>query len=210
MTLMLALFMMSTQLIAGAHQPNSDEQDIHEVSSWIEGSYSNERQAKQDTSFQHQRLEIRRIWMDRQDGVWFVMERFAAGFETSPIRWVEKRVLHIHGVEENLTEVRIFKWKDVTNKSELWENPEKVAEYTPSDLRLLRGCEIYLQRSSSAFFGGTHGMACSSDWPGVSYMNTTISIAEQSMALWERGFSADNKQILGSEKGPYYYLKQKL
>lgn len=186
-----------------------DDLDLQELTTWFEGSYSNERQAKQDSSFEHQRIEVRRIWMDRQDGVWFVMERFAAGKENETLRWVEQNVLRIHGVEENLIEVQSFKWKDFRNKSGLWKNPEKAAEYTPGELGLLRGCEMYLQRNSSAFFGGTHGMACSAGRPLVSYMNITISIADQSVALWERGYSPDNKQISGSVKGPYYYLKQK-
>ncbi|MBM4178423.1 MAG: hypothetical protein FJ211_03710 [Ignavibacteria bacterium] len=184
-----------------------DEQDVNEVSSWIEGSYSTERQAKQDTAFRNERMEIRRIWMDRTDGVWFVLERFEPEMQSKPF---QQRVIHIHGVEENLTEVRTFVWKDASTATELWKNPEKAAQFSVEDIRLQRGCEMYLQRNSSAFFGGTHGTACSGGRAGVSYLNISISIADQSIALWERGYSVDNKQILGSVKGPYYYLKQKL
>ena len=193
----------------GAVSARPDDIDIQELTTWFEGSYSNERQAKQDSSFEHQRIEVRRIGMDRQEGVWFVFEQFAAGKENESIRWVQQRVLRIHGVEENLIEVQLYQWRDIRIPSGLWKNPERTAEYTTADLRQLRGCEMYLQRSSSAFFGGTHGMACSEGRPLVSYKNITISIADQSMALWERGYSPDNKQISGSVKGPYYYLKQK-
>lgn len=182
-----------------------DDQDVQEVSSWIEGSYSSEKQSRSDSSFANQRLEVRRIWMDRTDGVWFVMERFHADSSTSPL---QQRVLHIHGVEENLTEMRVFAWKNPSKTIGLWKNTDVASQFSDSDLRVLRGCEMYLQRDATSFFGGTHGMACSSI-PGTSYTSITVRIADQGLAFWERGYSADNKQIFGSEKGPYYYLKQK-
>ena len=182
-----------------------DDQDVQEVSSWIEGSYSSEKQSRSDSSFANQRLEVRRIWMDRTDGVWFVMERFQADSSTSPL---QQRVIHIHGVEENLTEMRVFAWKNPSKTIGLWKNTDGASQFSDSDLRVLRGCEMYLQRDATSFFGGTHGMACSSI-PGMSYTSITVRIADQGLAFWERGYSADNKQIFGSEKGPYYYLKQK-
>jgi CpeT protein len=143
--------------------------------------------------------------MEKTDGVWFILERFHTDSSDTPL---QQRVLHIHGVEENLTEMRVFVWKDPRKAKGLWKNLEEASKLSTADLRLQRGCEMYLQRDATSFFGGTHGMACSYI-PGTSYTSISVRIADQGLALWERGYSADNKQIFGSEKGPYYYLKQK-
>jgi CpeT protein len=189
-----------------------DDQDVQEVSSWIEGSYSSEKQSKVDTNYTHQRIEIRRIWMDRTDGMWFTLERFVPGKDSAIL---EQSVLQIHGVEENLTEVRVFAWKAPSQAVGLWSVPDNAGTFDKADLSLRRGCEWYLQRDQATYFGGTHGMACLPDKQGkagaakVSYATTSIRIGDKGMVIWERGYSADNQQILGSDKGPYYYLKQK-
>jgi len=189
-----------------------DDQDVQEVASWIEGSYSSEKQSKVDTSYSHQRIEIRRIWMDRTDGMWFTFERYMPERDSLVL---EQVVLHIHGVEENLTEVRVFAWKAPSSSIGLWKQPERADEFRLTDLVLRRGCEWYLQRDQTTYFGGTHGMACKPANQAVtgafkaSYGTTSVRIGDQGLVIWERGYSADNQQILGSAKGPYYYLKQK-
>ena len=197
-------------MVGAAHTP--DDQDVQEVSSWIEGSYSSEKQSKVDSTYAHQRIEIRRIWMERTDGIWFTFERYMANKDSTIL---EQSVLHIQGVEENLTEVRVFSWKAPSQTVGLWKTPDKASGFEMGDLSLRRGCEWYLQRDQATYFGGTHGMACvpyvrgESGSVTVSYATTSIRIGDQGIVLWERGYSADNQQILGSGKGPYYYLKQK-
>jgi CpeT protein len=183
-----------------------DNIDLQEVSTWIEGSYSSEKQATDDSTYSNERLEIRRIWLNRTDGTWFVMERFRQSQQDSPLT---QHVYHISSVEDNITEIQVFQWKKPQDAVGLWKQTERAQEFSPSDLRLLRGCEMYFQRNATSFFGGTHGTACAGGVAGASYKTVSMSIAAPSMAIWERGFASDNKQVFGSVKGPYYFLKQK-
>lgn len=194
----------SAAAFATASRP--DDLDIQEVSTWIEGSYTSEKQAASDSTYTHERLEIRRIWLDRTDGTWFAVERFAHALQDVPL---VQHVYHISSVEDNITEIRVYQWKKPHDAVGLWKQTERAGDFTPSDLRLMRGCEMYFQRNATSFFGGTHGTACPAGIVGASYRTVSMSIAAPSIAIWERGFASDNKQVFGSLKGPYYFLKQK-
>ena len=201
-----ALLISCSSSVAFATACGSDNVDLQEVSTWIEGSYSSEKQAAGDSTYTNERLEIRRIWLDRTDGTWFVVERFVQDQQDAP---VVQHVYHISSVEDNITEIRVFQWKKPKDVVGLWKQTERARDFTPSDLRVMRGCEMYFQRNATSFFGGTHGTACPGGIPGASYRSVSMSIAAPSMAIWERGFASDNKQVFGSLKGPHYFLKQK-
>jgi CpeT protein len=203
---LLVVIIAATNVALGSISTRPDDVDVQELSTWFEGSYSSEKQANVDTTYANERLEIRRIWLDRTDGTWFVVERFLAARPDMPL---QQSVMNVRAVEDNITEIRVYVWKSPENGHGIWKNPERAGEYGPSDLRLMRGCEMYFQRNATTFFGGTHGTACRSEVTGTSYESHSMSISAMSIALWVRGYTAENKQVFGSLKGPYYYLKQK-
>lgn len=196
----------TTSLALGATSTSPDDVDVQELTTWFEGSYTSERQAQADSTYANERLEILRIWLDRTDGTWFVVERFLVSNPDVPL---QQSVMNLRAVEDNITEIRVYAWKTTDKASLLWRNSERAGDFSPSDLGLMRGCEMYFQRNATTFFGGTHGTACRSSVGGASYVSQSMSISATSIALWERGFTAENKQVFGSVKGPYYYLKQK-
>lgn len=196
----------ATTMAFGAMSASPDDVDVQELTTWFEGSYTSERQAQVDTSYANERLEIRRIWLDRSDGTWFVVERFPTAKPDVPL---QQSVMNLRAVEDNITEIRVYAWKSPEKAHGLWKNPERASDFSQADLGLKRGCEMYFQRNATTFFGGTHGTACRSSVGGASYVSHSMSISATSIALWERGYTAENKQVFGSVKGPYYYLKQK-
>lgn len=206
---LLRLFFVITataSIALGAASTSPDDVDVQELTTWFEGSYTSERQAQGDSTYANERLEIRRIWLERTDGTWFVVERFLASNSDVPL---QQLVMNLRAVEDNITEIRLYAWKAAEKTRGLWKNLERASDFSFSDLGLMRGCEMYFQRNATTFLGGTHGTACRSNVDGASYVSYSMSISATSIALWERGFTAENKQVFGSVKGPYYYLKQK-
>lgn len=182
------------------------DEDLDTLARWLSGSFSSERQSKFDTSYYHVELHMNRIWRTRNDGIWMIVEQAMAASAQAPYR---QRVYRIRRVEENMIEIEIYTWKDPKRVIGAWKDSAMLADLSPSDLMLRRGCEVYLQRDEFKFFGSTHSTACSSDIRGASYATSEVNIAEKLLTSWDRGFTADGQQVWGAVKGPYYFLRQK-
>ncbi|MFM8770473.1 MAG: chromophore lyase CpcT/CpeT [Candidatus Kapaibacterium sp.] len=184
----------------------ADDEDLDSLVKWLSGSFSSQRQSTVDTAYFHVDLHMNRIWNDRTDGIWMIVEQAMA---TSPQAPYRQRVYNIKRVEENMIELIVYAWKDSKRVIGAWKDVSLVADLSPSDLSLRRGCEVYLQRDEFKFLGGTHGTACSSDIRGASYATSEVQIADKIIASWDRGYTAKGDQVWGAVKGPYYFLRQK-
>lgn len=184
----------------------ADDEDLDSLVKWLSGSFSSQRQSTVDTAYFNVDLHMNRIWNDRTDGVWMIVEQAMA---TSPQAPYRQRVYNIKRVEENMIELVVYAWKDPKPVVGGWKDASLVGSLRPSDLTLRRGCEVYLQRDEFKFLGGTHGTACSSDIRGASYATSEVQIADKIIASWDRGYSAKGDQVWGAVKGPYYFLRQK-
>ncbi|MBU3678796.1 MAG: hypothetical protein FGM32_04210 [Candidatus Kapabacteria bacterium] len=182
------------------------DEDLDSLVKWLSGSFSSQRQSTVDTAYFHVDLHMSRIWNDRTDGIWMIVEQAMA---TSPQAPYRQRVYNIKRVEENMIELVVYAWKDAKRVIGGWKDPSLVADLSPVDLTLRRGCEVYLQRDEFKFLGGTHGTACSSDIRGASYATSEVQIADKIIASWDRGYTAKGDQVWGAVKGPYYFLRQK-
>lgn len=202
LAVVIALIAMTVGL--GAQETKKDE-DLEVLARWMEGSFSSEAQSKADTTYFDVRLHMKRIWQDRTDGYWFLVEQALAAAQDKPYR---QRVYHIHRVEENMIESIVFTWKNPNDVIGAWADTTKLDGLSPDDLAKRRGCEVYMQMDDIMFFGSTHGTACSSDLKGASYATSEVKIFHDRIISWDRGFSADGVQVWGAEKGGYVFIKQ--
>lgn len=194
-----------TSMLANGRKTDDIDPDIDTLARWMDGSFSSQRQSQYDTAYADLRLDVHRIWPSRTDGVWLVVEQSMATSTDIPLR---QRVYHIHRVEENMIEIRVYSWNSPERAKGIWRDQERLSSFTTKDLKSLRGCEIYLQRDDVSFFGSTHGMACASDVKGASYSTLDVKIGSNITSLWDRVFTTNGTQVYGPMKGPYYFLRQ--
>ena len=67
------------------------------------------------------------------------------------------------------------------------------------------GCEVFLSFDGSAFRGQTQGKACATSLRGARYAQAEVELTAQSMKALDRGFDENDKQVWGSEHGPYQF-----
>ncbi len=179
--------------------------DLEVLAAWLEGSFSSQAQAAGDSTYFDIRLRMKRIWYDRTDGYWLVVEQAMATSQDAPYR---QRVYNVRRVEENMIESRTFTWMDPARVIGAWKDTTLVDGMSPSDLVPRRGCEVYMQLDARHFFGSTHGTACSSELRGASYATSEVKIYRDRIISWDRGFSSDNVQVWGATKGGYVFIRQ--
>ena len=59
---------------------------IEELVAMMSGSFSSGAQAAEDERFRDIRLQMRRVWPEREDGYWLYVEQAAAGAPGKPYR----------------------------------------------------------------------------------------------------------------------------
>lgn len=179
--------------------------DLEVLVTWMEGAFSSELQSKADTSYLDVRLHMKRIWRERTDGYWLLVEQSISSSQDKPYR---QRVYHIHRVEENMIESRVFTWKDPAAVVGAWKDTTLLANLGQESIAIRRGCEVYMQMDNEMFFGSTHGTACSSDLRGAAYATSEVKILVNRIISWDRGFASDGNQVWGATKGGYVFMKQ--
>ncbi|MCX6140250.1 MAG: chromophore lyase CpcT/CpeT [Candidatus Kapabacteria bacterium] len=185
-----------------AQKPDAD---LEVLVAWMEGSFSSELQSKADTSYFNVRLHMKRIWRERTDGYWLLVEQAISTSLDKPYR---QRVYHVHRVEENMIESQVYTWKKPAAVIGAWRDTTSLANLGLEDIAIRRGCEVYMQMDSEMFFGSTHGTACSSELRGASYATSEVKILANRIISWDRGFSSDGTQVWGATTGGYVFMKE--
>lgn len=203
--LLLVIACVAWTLLPAQATASSDE-DLDTLARWLGGSYSSEKHARVDSSYESFDLHVARIWSDRRDGIWLMIEQAKTALPDAP---VQQSVYRLWRVEDNMMEIEVYRWKNPRSALGAWRDVAQVAGLSPDDLSKRRGCELYLQRDEVKYFGATHGTACSGDVSAVSYTTIEVQFAERGLTIWERGYSPRGDQVAGPLKGPYYYLRQK-
>ena len=52
--------------------------DIDTLGMWLTGTFTSERHAAMDSGYYHVILNMQRMWKDRTDGVWIIVEQYTA------------------------------------------------------------------------------------------------------------------------------------
>jgi hypothetical protein len=89
-----------------------------------------------------------------------------------------------------------------------WENPGVFKTCAPEDLEPRSGCSVFLRRrSDGAFAGETRGTRCASRQSGAAYATSQVLVTRDLLTSWDRGFTSENEQAWGAEKGPYEFRR---
>ena len=190
--------------VAGPAQESPTEQ-VRQVAAWLSGSFSNRQQAARDKSFHHVVLHMQPIWTQRQGEFWLYVEQALAETADKPYR---QRVYRIRWDGGPVSDVFLLPG-DPAAFVGAWRNTDALARLTPENLLERDGCSIALHKATTGHYeGATRGKSCSSERSGASYATSAVSLSAASLTSWDRGFDSGDKQVWGSEAGPYRFERE--
>ena len=180
--------------------------ELEELAAWMEGSFSSARQAQVlPSDFYDRRLETRRIWSERTDGIWLYVEQAAANTLDKPYRQRIYRLEH-RGFGRATSSVYTLPGRALDYAGS-WRDPQSFTTMTPKDLSLREGCAIHLKKQALAWVGGTRGRGCASSLRGAAYATSIVRLFADRLESWDRGFDVSGEQMWGSTQGAYVFEK---
>jgi hypothetical protein len=182
-----------------------DSDELERLADWMTGSFSSQEQAAVDSDFYDIRLEMARIWTDREDGPWLYVEQAAASALDRPYR---QRVYHLVRIDDRTFRSDVYTFAEPLDHAGAWKEEQPLAALNPELLELREGCSITLRALGTDLFeGSTQGKGCESTLRGARYATSEVRITATELASWDRGFDATDTQVWGAEKGGYIFKK---
>ncbi|MEN0063302.1 MAG: chromophore lyase CpcT/CpeT [Myxococcota bacterium] len=82
--------------------------------------------------------------------------------------------------------------------------------FARADVELRTGCgvDVTWNDKEQTFSGGTTGQRCSSSLSGASYATSEVTIREDRVDSWDRGYDESGTQVWGAVAGPYRFRRR--
>jgi hypothetical protein len=170
------------------------------------GSYSSAAQAKTDPDFRDVRLHMVRIWPERTDAYWLYVEQAMASSLDKPYR---QRVYAVKVEPDGKVASHIYELPgDPLGFAGAWNDPKRLDLVNPDLLTPREGCTVFLEADGEGWKGATRPNTCLSDYQGAAYTTSEVTVAREALTSWDRGFDQAGKQVWGSTKGPYRFVRE--
>ena len=193
-------------VLTGSWNCRENPDDLEQLAEWMSGSFSSTEQAARDSNFYDIRLEMVRIWPERDDGIWLYVEQAAAENLDRPYR---QRVYRLSREEGGTLRSAVFTFENPLRFAGAWKMADPLPALSPDSLSERVGCHILLKKKdANAFTGSTTNRDCPSDLRGASYATSEVTITADEMISWDRGFDAEGNQVWGSLSGGYVFRKR--
>jgi CpeT protein len=193
------LLILSQSLSSQAQSPS-----LELLAQYMEGNFDSRAQAKQDTNFLDITLKMSRIWEDEPNVVWLYVEQAASNSLNKPYR---QRIYQLVELAEGKYASHVFEIPNAERYVGANKKPKLLEDLSISDLIMLDGCQIGLHFAKGAFRGATEGK-CPNNWSGASIATSQVEIYKDKLISWDRGWTEDGKQVWGSTKGGYIFIKK--
>jgi hypothetical protein len=178
---------------------------LAQLAKLMSGHFSSAAQAKEDESYFDIRLAMVPMWQDRKDGPWLYVEQAVARALERPYR---QRVYRLRRIADGLYESRVYAFPDAKSRAGAWKEAAPLADLSPDDLEEKDGCGVVLRRRDDGTFeGGTLGMACRNTFGGAAYATSFVTVFDDRLEAWDRGYDAENKPVWGPDAGPYVFRR---
>lgn len=202
---LLSILCSSCALPSKAPAPGNDP-ELAKFAGLLTGKYSSAAQAARDTAFFHISLVMTPIWPERKDGLWLYVEQAMASKPDKPYR---QRVYQLTHPSKKEFRSEIYTIRNAKEVVGLHSEQDKMQLLHPDSIELKDGCAVVLSLKNGIYKGGTQGSSCPSDLRGAKYATSIITLKEGEMVSWDQGFDAKGKQVWGSTKGGYVFVKEK-
>jgi CpeT protein len=178
--------------------------DLRLPADWMTGSFSGEAQAMQDRTYFEVRLQMVRIWPQRNGGFWLYVEQALDAALDRPYR---QRVHHLEHMGGQYHSSAVYSLRDPSLFRGAWQRQFAFNGIAPDDLDNREGCTIVLRKHEDRFIGNTVGRLCGSTLHGVSYATSEVEIREGRLISWDRGSNEIGEHVWGATKGGYVFEK---
>lgn len=170
------------------------------------GSYTTAAQAKRDSRYDTVEAEVTRIWPERTDGVWVYQEQAIINRkDLTPTQAKAQpyfqRVGWIHREKDGGLRRDNYVIK---NAKAFVGRPQTLK---PDDLGPA-GCHNALDRVAEGYWTARTEQ-CPNGYKGAAGMRGVSVQTADTYANWDRGFSADGKQVWGPTDGGYIFKKKR-
>ena len=193
-----------TILLTPGNLPGDDDVALEKLVTLMTGVFSSEAQAADDDDFFHIRLVMMPIWSERTDGHWLYVEQAAAGYFDKPYR---QRVYQVRRAGSGVIESVVYTLPEPERAVGAWKGDDLFGTLGPDDLEIRKGCTVFLAADGDRFVGGTHERDCESTLRGARYATSEIEVLDDRLITLDRGYDGDGKQVWGSEKGGYVFVR---
>lgn len=202
-----ALVGLTTSIISGCGAPSRPvptpvPSDLDRLTSLMTGTFSSEAQSMEDERFFHIRLVMAPMWAER-DGTWLYVEQAAAGSLDAPYR---QRLYHLIELRNGEFRSDVYTIGDADRFIGAWRTSGLLDSIDPNSIVLRDGCSIYLRPGADgSFVGSTREGTCPSSLRGASFATSEVTIRDDVLISWDRGWDADGTQVWGAEVGGYIF-----
>jgi len=170
------------------------------------GRYSSAAQAKADPDFRDVRLEMVRIWPERTDAYWLYVEQAMASSLDKPYR---QRVYAVKVEPDGKVASHVYELPgDPLGFAGAWKDPKRLDLVNPDLLTPREGCTVFLEPDAAGWKGATRANECLSSLMGAAYATSEVTVTAEALTSWDRGFDQAGKQVWGSTKGPYRFVRE--
>ena len=184
---------------------NKNSKEIIELITIMQGYYSSQKQALNDTNYFNISLRMTPIWKEK--GNYLFVEQAIFDKQNKPYR---VRVYKVTERNQNKFISEIYTVKNEKDWTGKWTTPEAYDKLTEADIDLKKGCEVVLQRNGkNKFVGSTGDKTCPSELRGASFAKSKVTVLKNQILSWDQGFDKEGKQVWGATKGGYEFVKMK-
>lgn len=177
-----------------------------ELATLMEGNFNTKKQSLIDTGYFDIRLNMKRIWPEREDAVWLYVEQSAASSPEKPYR---QRIYKLTNKDYNLFESAIFELAEPLRFVGEWKSMNAGKSIDPESLIPLEGCSVYLKKVGEQMYSGsTVADNCLSDWRGAKYVSSIVTVLKSGLITWDRGFNENGIYLWGAEKAGYFFERE--
>lgn len=206
---MFALIALQVLIFAGRclsqQVPLVKQPDVNALVLLMEGTFSSEEQAKNDSDYYDITLHMKKIWTDRTDGKWLYVEQAMTQMQEKPYR---QRIYRVDQLKDGSFISEVYTFEEPLKFAGAWKDESLLSGLTPEMLTLREGCTVYLTLADNgSFTGGTRGEGCASDLRGSAYATSEVKIDEFGLITWDRGYDKDGNQVWGAVKGGYEFRR---
>ncbi|MFM7813782.1 MAG: chromophore lyase CpcT/CpeT [Flavobacteriales bacterium] len=179
----------------------------NELQKFMQGNFSSRAQSQRDSTYFDIRLRMVPIWENTSETFFLYVEQAIASSQDKPYR---QRVYRVENHADTLFVSHIYTLPQPSRFVGLSGDDPLFQQLRPDSLQLKDGCAVYLRfdPNQHAFIGATERNTCPSDRNGASWTTSEVSLREDIMVSWDRGWNAAGVQVWGAEKGGYEFVKQ--
>jgi CpeT protein len=204
--LIIAFLLSLAMLHSFAQNKKITQKDLKHIAKYMSGAFTSQMQAKSDTDYYNIALHMQPIWETDNNGYWLYVEQAMATALDKPYR---QRVYHLTLENDTTILSKVYEIKSAKNYIGGWNDTNKLIALNKDSLIDRQGCGIYLHKKSKKEFSGTTPeKQCLSSLRGATYATSEVSVYNNKIISWDRGWSAADKQVWGAEKGGYIFIKE--